>query len=98
MITTQESEMPGRDDNAILDENAIKVMKALEEHPVLDHLQIAAFAEISITDALKGLGQLRQNKLLTDNDPNASPDSLYSLDSRALAEWRSARAREAQLV
>jgi hypothetical protein len=85
-----------------LDDNAIRVMQVLDEHRALDGFQIAALGELSVTETMSALRQLAKNGLVSDHDTIGYDPieayQVYSLDTRALAEWLQARAnaREAQ--
>jgi DNA-binding IclR family transcriptional regulator len=57
-----------------LSESALKVMEALKQHPALDSLQIASRAEISVSEAEAGIGELDSHGLIKDDH------GVYSLD------------------
>ena len=63
-----------------LDDKTRKILRALEEHPALDELQVSSHAEISVTDAYSKLRELTLSGLVKDNE------GVYSLNKAALYE------------
>jgi len=58
----------------ILTQPMLEVLRVLEEHPSLDHLQIAARAELSVTEATNSVRALAEEHILTDKE------GVFSLD------------------
>jgi DNA-binding IscR family transcriptional regulator len=72
------------DDTAMrLDDSAIRVMRALENHPVLDVLQIATSAELPPSVALGALRGLAGAGVVDIVDENAG---VFSLNTQALSD------------
>lgn len=63
-----------------LEENSVRVMRVLENHPALDALQIASRAELSVTSTHQALEELKKFGLITTDA------GIYWLDSKTLSQ------------
>jgi len=71
-----------------LDDNAIRLLRALEGHRALDVLQLAALAELPVSTTANSVEQLLKHKLIKESD------GLLALDEGALEALLEARQRQ----
>jgi DNA-binding MarR family transcriptional regulator len=68
-----------------ISDSAVKVVKALEEHPYLNVLQLAGAAKLAISQADAAVSELKKLGLIKAEN-SAGKRLRYSLDEKALNE------------